>query len=81
MSVIAYVTSTPAAKMLKRRRARRLDNGAYEVISRDGQHRYRVFVLRTGDTICNCQAGRIGRTCWHAVRALKRHAALEASHG
>jgi hypothetical protein len=42
------------------------------VFSRDGLTAYSVSVASDGDTSCTCTAGRFGRPCWHAIRALKR---------
>jgi hypothetical protein len=73
MPVLTYKPSKPPAEMVRRRQARPLGNGAYEVISRNGKVRYRVHVLPGGATVCNCTAGRADVVCWHALRALKRH--------
>ena len=68
----AFDSRTPAVAMLSRRRAWRMGPGCFRVFSRDGLTAYRVLVTSDGDTSCTCTAGRFGRPCWHAIRALKR---------
>jgi len=68
----AFDRRTPAADMLRCRRAWRVGPGCFRVFSRDGLTAYRVLVTPGGETSCTCTAGRYGRPCWHAIRALKR---------
>jgi hypothetical protein len=63
---------TPAAYMLRRRRAWRQGPGIFRVFSRDGLTAYRVLVMPGGETSCTCTAGRFGHACWHQVRVLER---------
>ena len=63
---------TPAADMLRRRRAWRIGAGCFRVFSRDGVTAYRVLVTSDGETTCTCTAERFGRACWHRIRVLKR---------
>jgi hypothetical protein len=63
---------TPAVAMLSHRRAWRIAAGHFEVISRDGQKRYRVLATPDGETSCTCTAGRFGGACWHQCAVLRR---------
>jgi hypothetical protein len=68
----SYDRRTPAADMLRCRRAWRLGPGSFRVFSRDGLTAYRVLVAPDGETSCTCTAGRFGQDCWHQVRVLSR---------
>lgn len=72
MKPIHFARGTPAKEMLARRRAWRVDPAHYEVIARDGGHRYEVALESDGELSCSCTAGHYGRPCWHEQKVARR---------
>lgn len=72
MNVIAFDRRTPAQEVSKHRRAWRVDDGYYEVISRSGDERYGVTLHPSGELSCTCTAGRFGNHCWHVQKVADR---------
>ncbi len=72
MKPVAFDNCTPVEVMLEHRRAWRLDSSHYEVIARDGGHRYEVTLQPSGDLRCTCTAATYGRPCWHEQKVAAR---------
>jgi hypothetical protein len=72
MKATSFSTRTPAAEVLAHRRAWRQDDTHYEVIARDGAHRYEVSLQPSGELSCTCTAGSFHRPCWHEQKVARR---------
>ena len=73
MSVRVFDRRTPALEMCRRRRAWKVRDGLYRVISRNGVTRYPVTVDEDGLTHCPCPGATFhGGACWHQVKVLQR---------
>lgn len=68
----AFDRRTPSDEMLTRRRAWRVDQVHFQVIARDGEHRYDVELQPSGDLTCTCTAASFSRPCWHEERVARR---------
>ncbi|MGH7921894.1 MAG: SWIM zinc finger family protein [Candidatus Dormibacteraceae bacterium] len=72
MKATSFDRRTPAEEMLSRRRAWRQDDAHYEVVARDGGHRYEVTLQASGVLRCSCTAGHYGWPCWHEEKVARR---------
>lgn len=72
MKATAFKAQTPGQEMLKHRRAWRVDDTYFEVISRAGDERYGVSLHESGELSCTCTAGRFGNPCWHKQKVADR---------
>jgi len=59
---MAFARSTPAPQVMNHRRAWKVAETIYEVISRAADRRYTVVVVG-GVPRCGCQAGQRGQAC------------------
>lgn len=72
MKATAFDRRTPAQEMCRHRRAWRVDETHFEVLSRDGDHRYSVTLEPSGELSCTCTAGHYGAPCWHEHKVADR---------
>jgi hypothetical protein len=72
MKATAFDRRTPAIEMRRHRRAWRVDETHFEVLSRSGDQRYGVTLEPSGDLHCTCTAGHYGVPCWHEQRVADR---------
>lgn len=72
MKATSFDRRTPADEMRRHRRAWRVDDTHFEVLSRDGDHRYGVTLEPSGDLSCTCTAGHYGSRCWHEQKVAER---------
>ena len=72
---IAFDRHVKPIDMLRRRRAWRTENpNAFNVFSRDGHTKYRVFVVNgvSPSIACQCEAGVHSSPCFHATLVMRR---------
>jgi SWIM zinc finger len=67
----AFKRHIPGPTVMNRRRAWKVGETQYEVVSRAADQRYRVEV-EGGMPLCSCEAARFGRPCYHAAVVLRR---------